>query len=196
MQKIIEFAGGINRYRELSGKKSLHIPDGADMCPFCEPSHPMRRHGTYSRTAVTAGEVFCVAVLRLLCAATGHTVSLLPDFLLPRKQHVVVVVAAFFTGWALKGLSLTASVHQATSSYPSRQKGAYWVRCFDRNLPKTRSYMASVRPRQTPPAPSPGRLRDRVARVLDVLREGFHSLSSAFEFHSRNMHALIGVALL
>ncbi len=135
-------------------------------------------------------------VLRLLCAATGHTVSLLPDALLPRKQYAIAVVAAFFTAWAVEGLSLAASMARATNSYPSRQKGTYWIRCLDRNLPAVQAYLASVRPRQTAPPSSPGRLRARVARVLTILRAGFQSLPAAFRFHSRNLHARLGRALL
>jgi hypothetical protein len=156
---------------------------------------------------VTADAVFCVSIQRLLCAATGKTVSILPDFLLPRKQHVIPVVAAFFLVFTLQHLSLAASMAYATIIYPSRQKGTYWIRCLLRNVPAVRAYLASVLPHQRiprseavpPPSPRSGfitRARARLKPLLELLRNGFRSLQDAFRFHSRNLHIRFARALL
>jgi hypothetical protein len=207
MQKITELSGTINKILRDAAAGITAVPQGADLCPFCEPTHRLRRHGTYRRTAVTAEAVFCVSIQRLLCAATGGTVSLLPDFLLPRKQHVIPVVAAFFLAFALQRLSLAASMVGATIIYPSRQKGTYWIRCLLRNAPIIQAYMASMRPRQriprseaAPPASARAgfitRARARLKPLLEVLRNGFRSLQDAFRFHSRNLHIRFARALL
>jgi len=207
IQKITELSGTINKILCDATAGITEVPQGADLCPFCEPSHRLRRHGTYRRTAVTADAVFFVSIQRLLCAATGKTVSLLPDFLLPRKQHVIPVVAAFFLAFALQNLSLAASMVYATTIYPSRQKGTHWIRCLLRNVPAVRAYLASVLPRQRipqseaapPPSPRSGfitRARARLKPLLELLRNGFRSLQDAFRFHSRNLHIRFARALL
>lgn len=208
IQKITELSGTINRILSDAAAGVTAVPQGADLCPFCEPTHRLRRHGTYRRTAVTADAVLCISIERLLCAATGRTVSLLPDFLFPRKQHVVPVVAAFLSAFVFQTLSLTASMACATIIYASRQKGTYWIRCLLRNAPVFQIYMASIRPRQRiprseaalpPPAPGGGfitRVRARLALLLDLLLDGFGSLEDAFRFHSRHMHIRFARALL
>jgi hypothetical protein len=207
IQKITELSGTINKILRDAAAGVTAVPQGADLCPFCEPTHRLRRHGTYRRTAVTADAVIRISIQRLLCAATGRTVSLLPDFLLPHKQHVIPVVATFFLAFALQRLSLAASIAYATIIYPSRQKGTYWIRCLLRNAPVVRIYMASVRPRQRIPrseavplaSPRGGfitRVRARLASLLDLLRDGFGSLQDAFRVHSRNMHTRLARALL
>jgi len=207
IQKITEFPGTINKILRDASAGMTSVPQGADLCPFCEPSHRLRRHGTYQRTAVTADEVFCICIRRLLCAATGQTVSLLPDFLLPCKQHVIRAIAAFFEAFACRGLSLAAAMSLATIVYPSRQKGTYWIRCLTANMPVIQSYMASIRPRQAAPEskkarradPDGGfiaRARGRLVSLLDLLRKGFRSLEDAFRFHSRTLYARFTKALL
>jgi len=207
IQKITELSGSINKILRNASSGITSVPQGGDLCPFCKPSHRLRRHGTYQRNAVTAEQVFRICIQRLLCAATGQTVSILPDFLLPRKQHLIPVVASFFSAFALQGLSLAASMSLATIIYPSRQKGTYWIRCLVGNMPTIRAYMASVRPRQDASESTKlrhvatdgslvARLRGRLAPLLHLLREKFRSLAVAFRFHSRNLHARFARALL
>ena len=207
IQKITEVSGTINKILRHAAAGMTAVPQGADLCPICEPTHRLRRHGTYRRTVVTADAVLRISIQRLLCAATGRTVSLLPDFLFPRKQHVIPVVAAFFSAFVFQSLSLAVSMACATVIYPSRQKGTYWIRCLLRNVTIVQAYMASMRPRQrvhrskAVPLPSPRggfitRTRARLALLLDFLRDRFESLQDAFRFHSRNMHMRFARALL
>jgi hypothetical protein len=207
IQKITELSGAINKILCDAAAGMTAVPQDTDLCPFCQATHRLRRHGTYRRSAVTFDAVLRISIQRLLCAATGRTVSLLPDFLLPRKQHVIPVVAAFFLAFALQRLALAASMAFATIIYPSRQKGTYWIRCLLRNAPVIMTYMASVRPRPRvprseaapPPCPRGGfitRARARLALLPDLLLDGFGSLQDAFRFHSRNMHMRFARALL
>ena len=88
MQKILPVAGGIKAY--------VASPDGlldseSRRCPFCSDRHRLRIHGWYHRYAIQPrtpeGEVPRIRVRRLLCVRQGRTVSLLPEFCLPRRQQ-------------------------------------------------------------------------------------------------------------
>ena len=89
---IIAFLGkGVNEY--LASYLSLL----ENMEFFCE-KHPGQRlayHGTYTRSIKETGEE--IPIQRLICyeckkAKTGGTISILPDFLKPRKQYSVIEI--------------------------------------------------------------------------------------------------------
>gem|GEM_PF-2371482 len=195
IQRVIEIAGGSKQYREYKKTEDLPIPEGAGLCPWCETPHPLRRHGAYNRTVTDGAGFFTVLILRLFCPVHGKTVSLLPSFLLPRKQHAAGVVADFFHSYVLLGLTLISAVARATTSFPSYQKGSFWRRCFEKNLPRTRTYLAGFRPLQTRD-PTPASPRSRIQPALTLILDGFRSPRQAFEAHSRRMHQTLGFALL
>jgi hypothetical protein len=166
----------------------------------------MRKHGFYSRTVVTGEDCHSILIRRLLCVLTGRTVSLLPDFLVPRKQHSCAVIAAFFHAWAVLDVTLTAAMARATSVAPMRQKAQFWIRGFAKNLSKIRAYLAEIDPGQTILAPkrrvTRSLPRDFIAPVFSHMLKDYrtpqsafeHMLKdyrtpqSAFEFHSRGFH--------
>jgi hypothetical protein len=198
IQKIIEISEGVNAYLALD-KKDLPVPSGKELCPFCPVPHPLRRHGFYRRNAIGKDSVRSLFVRRLLCPPTGRTVSLLPDFLLPRKQHTTRVVAEFLHAFALLALTLTASMARATASYPSRQKGAFWLCLLLDNLPAFRTWLASSIPRRTAPSPSMGEphsARAVLAPLLRLLADDVSGFHEAFRRHCRRMHAKTGSAPL
>jgi hypothetical protein len=199
IQRIIEVPGGSETYRSFMEKGKLPAPEGADLCPFCRRTHPLRRHGTYSRTVVTENETFKIDVRRFLCVSTGRTVSLLPDFLVPRKQHSCGVIISFFYAWAIAGLSISLAAGRATSAYPSRQKAQAWIRGFWRNLLDIEAYLdvavcrkgrkSSKRRRML--RPSKEYLAFVLLRMIDESKPIHHS----FEFHSRCFHERFGHAI-
>jgi hypothetical protein len=196
VQRIIDFDGGIKQYLVRAPSS---IPSGSDLCPFCRPTHRLRRHGSYCRNAVTAVDSHRIAVQRLYCPATGRTVSLLPDFLVPRKQHTAPVIAAFLYAFAWLGLGLAAAVSKATRVYPSRQKGRFWARAIAARGHVIRAYVATQRARVSAPPSDALLLAHPVRRLLysllAPLRVGYADLPAAFVHHSRRMHAAHGLAL-
>lgn len=195
IQIIIKTVGSRKKYLEGMRIGDISYPEDAGLCTFCPIKHPLRRHGFYKRRAVTQGEVLIVLVLRLICPETGRTVSLLPDFLIPRKQHSCGVISCFFHAWAVLSLAFGAAMERATTSYPSRQKGQYWVSCFMTNIAGIGAYLASVFPRQDIPArrSSP---REAVSPLISLIFRGFNSGQAAMETHSRRFHSRFSRALM
>jgi hypothetical protein len=140
-----------------------------------------------------------VAIARFLCRATGRTVSLLPDFLVPRKQHTVAVIATFLHAFVWVGLSLAIAVATATRLYPSREKGRFWARAVAARAPLVHAYAAVQDLRTAPPAADSvlpaDPARTLLRTLLAPLRAGWPDLPSAFVHHSRCLHARYGLAL-
>jgi len=193
IQKILRVVGGIKQY--VSAKGEIAIPSHLETCPFCTPIHPLRRHGFYRRWAVTNAVLHYIRIRRLLCPATKRTVSLLPDFLVPRKQFVLAVIAAFFQAYLWLGLSLAASVRAATRIHPARQKGRFWCRAVASRARTLRAYAAQLpsAARDAGPAPpAAGALRAELHALLAPLFPGAADLVSALRHHSPHMHAALG----
>ena len=195
IQRVIPIPGGSKHYRADMERKALPIPEGSDICPWCPVPHRLRKHGCYFRRALTREEVHDLLIRRLLCPVQGKTVSLLPDFLLPRKHHTAGVIADFFHAYVLLGLTLLASVARARKAFASYQKGGFWRRCFEKNLPRIRTYLAQLHPEQRR-EPVPVSARSRIEPALALLLECSRSPRQAFEAHSRRMHRALGCALL
>lgn len=173
---------------------TLPLPAGFELCPYCPDGHRLRWHGGYQRYAVSAKREDRVWIRRLLCATHGRTVSLLPDFLLPRKQHVWDVIAAFFHAFAWLGLSLAASMRKAIPSAASRQKAWYWCHSLLRQRTTIRTYLREAC-RGAAPA-RPRGLRPAVTALLAPLLRTDRSYAHDWPEHSRRMHARHGRTLL
>ena len=197
MQIIVECTGGIKEYAARG--PDCVAPLESLSCPFCRPRHRLRRHGSYCRNAVTESSVHRVAIARFLCPATGRTVSLLPDFLVPRKQHTAAVIASFLHAFAWLGLSLAIAVRIATRVYPSHEKGRFWARAVASRASVVRRYITAQHVRVGPPGADwvlpaePPRILLRA--LLGTLSAGWPDLPSAFVYHSRRLHARYRLAL-
>lgn len=71
-----------------------------DICPCYSYPSPLARHGFYWRNALFRQQEFRIPILRLKCSSCKKTISLLPDFLLPRFQYslefILEVLRKFF----------------------------------------------------------------------------------------------------
>ena len=66
-------------------------------CPICGKVHPLRYHGSYTRSVYEHGPGWLnVKILRYLCTDCGHTVSMLPEFLTPYKRYSLREISRTF----------------------------------------------------------------------------------------------------
>jgi len=94
LQRVCQAENGVKSY--LDNPRSL-LTEENRRCPFCKNGHRLRRHGTYERQALFPDpeDPRSIPIQRLLCARKGKTVSLLPDFCLPRRQHGPSILGLF-----------------------------------------------------------------------------------------------------
>lgn len=191
MQIIVDFGLGVQGYLELvrrEGVRGLPVPEGARECPFCEDGHRLRRHGSYGRGVVKQRESDETRVIRLLCEVMGRTVSLLPHFLAPGKQHTWEVIGTYLEGRHLEGGTKVAAMEAATQVYAARQKGSYWTKCLEENGVRIQSYLGTIRSRvcSSPTA----------SALVEALARGFPSLAEALAVHNLRIRQRLGVWLL
>lgn len=193
MQRICRVPGGIKSYEAA--------PDGllteeTRRCPLCEAEHALRRHGWYRRWAIFPDPEFPhrISVLRLLCAVTGRTVSLLPDFCLPLRQHGPDILGPFLVGVAIEGLSLSAALDRLRRA--SRHSVAWHLwRGFVKRATELQAYLAGCRVRAptVPETVAPAR-RSVAQRVLSLVGDE-KDVAAAFRHHGRRFHGRFGLGL-
>lgn len=92
---------------------SIIIAEDHRRCPFCDDGHRLNSHGHYERFVVLPDRVEHIPVLRFLCPEAMRTVSLLPDFCLPRRQVGVAVLSVLLHGVTFLSQSIETAVHKA-----------------------------------------------------------------------------------
>ncbi len=133
-----------------------------------------------------------IPVLRLLCPRTGKTVSLLPDFCLPRRQTGPAILAVFLYALVFKGLSLCASLLEArrdlTSETTHHAQAQAMRDRFIKRLPKLRAYLARIHDRITEASREiPKKHRD-MATVILWMQQVQPDPRKAFIHHGRIFH--------
>jgi hypothetical protein len=194
MQRLCAVPGGVKTY--LASPGMLATPESR-RCPFCPDGHRLRLHGAYLRHALFPDPAVParIPVLRLLCARTGRTVSLLPDFCLPRRQHGPAILGAFLVAWAVSGRPLLDALRSVRRESPGHSVAQSLLRSFLGRLHALRSYLAARRPRlPDPPREIPAPRRHAAAVVLALL-EGFGEAAKAFIHHGRAFHERFALAL-
>ena len=194
MQRICRAPLDVNSY--LENPKCLLTPDSR-RCPFCSEPHPLRIHGWYSRQCLLEGRkgAVVIPVLRLLCPHAGRTVSLLPDFCLPRRQHGPGILGVFLASF-IRGLSLLQALRTARPDAPGYSTCQALRDGFLRRKPKILAYLATFVP-HLPPCPSsiPGNRREIARLVLPLLDLVIGEPASAFRFHARRIHERFQLSL-
>lgn len=192
VQKLLPVRGGLNAY--------LAAPDGlvnerSRECPFCDHKHRLRLHGHYRRCVlVEDGRTAEVSVRRLLCPRVGRTVSLLPDFCIPRRQHGAAVLGTFLAGYA-EGKPLLAALRAVRPEAPGHSVAQSLRRGFLARGGSIRTYLAGLRARALEPAPSAAGLRGQVSVLLGALCLGFATAAEAFVHHGLGLHAMQQIGL-
>ena len=194
MQRVFRVQGGLKAYS--AAPDMLLATPGARECPFCRDKHRLRRHGYYRRFALLPDEQepIRVRVRRLLCARMGKTVSLLPDFCLPRRQHGPAIVGTFLSGYA-EGGTLLAALRAVRPDVAGHSVAQSLRKGFLSRAGPIRAYLAQQRARAIdPPATTCSRRRE-VAALLVGLCHGFAAAAQAFVHHGVGLHAMAQIGL-
>jgi hypothetical protein len=186
VQRVCAVRGGVAAY--------LRDPDvlvNADSrkCPFCGNGHALVLHGWYFRQAILPAGEGCrrIPVRRLRCLATGRTVSLLPAFCIPRRQHGPGVLGLFLVNLFLRGRTLMESLRLARGEAPSHGVAQGLRDGFRRRCGRICEYLAGLG------GPAVG--TERLPSVVERLRTGHRQIGPAFVAHGRALHAASGVGL-
>lgn len=192
VQKLLPVGGGLNTYQAAP---DLLVDEGSRACPFCGKGHRLRLHGHYRRRVLLEdGRTTVIPVRRLLCARVGKTVSLLPDFCIPRRQHGTAILAEFLTGYAA-GKPLLPALRAVRADAPGHSVAQSLRAGFLARSRQIGAYLAHVRARAMEPPPSmPGRRGD-VSRLLAALCLGFVKTTVAFLHHGVGLHSMQQVGL-
>ena len=190
MQRVLEVTGGIKRY--LSDPGCLVTPENR-VCPICPIPHKLWRHGTYTRQVLLPDPdpVESIPVFRLFCARTGRTVSLLPDFCLPRRQHGPGILGRFLAAY-VRGIPLLDALRSVRGDAPSHGVAQSLRDGFLRRLTQLHAYLGPIRA-QPPPEVAPG--RRPIALVFYRLIHGFSDVARALVHHGLRFHHTFGVGL-
>lgn len=193
MQKLLPIRGGLKAYVASS---DLLVTERSRECPICSDKHRLRLHGHYHRVVLVPGDQapLRVPIRRLLCARTGKTVSLLPDFCLPRRQHGPAILGTFLSSYT-KGLSLLAALRSARPDAPGHSVAQSLRNGFLARAGPIRTYLARLRARALEPAPTVVGRRREVAALLVGLCHGFATAADAFVRHGVELHAALHVGL-
>ncbi len=175
MQRICEARGGVPGY--MRNPDMLVTPE-TRRCPFCHDAHMLNLHGWYYRQVILPAGGGCrrIPVRRLRCGLRGKTVSLLPDFCMPRRQHGPAVLGLFLVYLFLRGLTLSESLRRARGEVPSHSVAQALRDGFRRRCELICEYLGG--------ASTAGSASELVTR----LRAGFRQIRGAFMHHGRKFH--------
>ncbi len=194
LQKIIAIRVSVHEYIALP---QVLLTEDLRVCPFCPDGHRLRSHGIYLRFAIVEqGAEHRIPVLRLLCARQGRTLSLLPDFCLPGRQHGPAVLGVFLETLILGGLTLTGAMRRARPDTPSGHSlPQSLLRGFVRRLPPIRAWLASRRHRFPDLAAPPRPRQIEWVQTVAALLEAGEDVGAAFVTSGRRFHAATGLGL-
>ena len=197
MQRVLPLGAGLQAYRELEDPADVA---GALDCPFCPDRHPLRRHGWYPRWAYLPQPGPRVVehrlrVRRLLCPHTRRTVSLLPDFCLPRRQYGPEALGRLLHLYAFVRHALLRAFRALRPQASGHSVAQHLVRGFLRRRPQLSAYAGGLSPRVAPPPPGLDRPRLEVATLLLPLLGGHADAACALRGHGAPFHARFALGL-
>jgi hypothetical protein len=129
-----------------------------------------------------------IAVRRLYCPHAKRTVSLLPDFCIPRRQHGPAILALFL-GLLVKGLALLKALRAVRAAAPCHALAQSLRDGFLKREAKIRVYLAGRRQRA---AERPKDVPERcltLGELFGGLTEGFGCPAAAFLSHTVDFHS-------
>jgi hypothetical protein len=192
VQRLLAVRDGLNAY--LAVPDAL-VDESSRECPFCEDKHRLRLHGHYRRhTLLPDGRTEVIPVRRLLCVRVGRTVSLLPDFCIPRRQHGPAILGTFLTGYA-EGMALTAALRATRPDAPGHSVAQSLRKGFLARGSRIRTYLAQLRARAVEPSKLTHGFRGEVGALLVALCLGFEKAAEAFVHHGVGLHAMQQIGL-
>jgi hypothetical protein len=192
VQKLLPVRGGLNAYLAVP---EILVDERSLQCPFCAEQHRLRRHGYYHRYVLDEGrQPARVPVRRLLCVHTGKTVSLLPDFCIPRRQHGPAILGTFLAGY-VSGLPLLTSLRAARPDTSCHSVAQSLLRGFLARAGPIRAYLARIHPRAIEPPRSACGPRREVSALMVALCLGFANAAKAFIHHGVGLHTMQQIGL-
>jgi len=186
MQRLCPVALGIKEYR--AAPAAAVTPDSR-RCPFCSDRHPLRIHGCYRRFALLPDpdEPHLIPVMRLLCSRTGKTVSLLPEFCTPRRQHGPAILARFLSAW-VSGAGLLPALRSVRRDVAGHSVAQSLFRGFRDRIATIKVYLAGIRPCGAGTPPTVPESRRPIADVFFALIADARDAVTAFLHHGVALH--------
>jgi hypothetical protein len=123
MSIVFAFGDEVNSYAGACAAGCLYKPD---MCPQCQTAGDWVGHGVYWRKPRDGERVYRMPIRRWLCKACGHTVSVLPDFLLCFRWYIVAAVSAVVVERAEIGASWGELKAKAAGAPHVRTMQRWW----------------------------------------------------------------------
>jgi hypothetical protein len=193
MQRVCRVKGGINRYLADPG---CLVSGETRKCPFCDDGHALQLHGWYRRWALLPDPEppRRLPVRRLYCPRARRTVSLLPDFCMPRRQHGPAILAMFLKLF-LAGMCLLEALRSVRRQAPCHAVAQSLRDGFLAREVQIRAYLAQRDHRAVELTRPVAQDRRRLAELFFGLIAGFASPPVAFVFHTVKFHDAFGVAL-
>lgn len=186
MQKVCQVQGGIEAYK---ADPKMLITAETRKCPFCPDHHPLRCHCHYYRYALFPDrEPERVKVYRLLCVQMGRTVSLLPDFCLPRRQHGPAILGYFLQALFLQSFKLMGALRRARPDAPCHAVAQTLRNGFIGRHSFIHEYLESVHAQMIPARRTTPPSKEYLADLVRGLILGFQEVARAFLYHGRCFH--------
>lgn len=187
MQRICVAGCDVKSYQANPG---MLVNDRNCACPFCPDHHRLELLGWYQRYALFPGDLdFHLPIRRLVCRQTGKTVSLLPDFCIPRRQHGPAILGLFLAAVLIQGLSLLKALQQQRPSVTVHSVAQSLLAGFSRRQSHLRTYLAQTFPR-FPEAPNSVQphYRSHAEVFLALTAHSSSDIPGAFRHHGRLFH--------
>ena len=186
MQSVLPCRQGIKWYCEHPG---CLVTEETRRCPYCPDGHRLSVYAWYWRwSAVPEAEAVRIKVARLRCTRVGRTVSLLPDFCLPRRIIGPAILARFLMALVTTRLSLGAALEVAWQVGASRTTAESLLRGFLARAPLIATFLATVGDRTPPPLFAALPNRAPLALLVRGLLSDAMSETEAFVQHARQFH--------
>jgi hypothetical protein len=135
-----------------------------------------------------------VSIRRLLCVHTGRTVSLLPGFCIPRRQHGPEIVGTFLDEYS-KAAPLVSALRATRGDAPGHSVAQSLRDGFLARADKIRMYLTRLRARTVDSVLTVAGRRREVAALLVGLCHGFATAADAFVRHGVELHAALHIGL-
>jgi len=186
MQRLCRVAGGVKCYLEAPG---CLVGKDTRECPFCTVGHALRLHGWYWRWALLPDPEppRRIPVRRLYCPYARRTVSLLPDFCMPRRQHGPAILGLFLQVF-LAGTGLLEALRKVRQDVHCHSVAQLLRNGFLKRTVKIRAYLAQRHRRVIEPPQQIPKDRWDVAELFFGLVAGFKSPDAAFISHTIPFH--------
>lgn len=120
MVQLHHFHSNVQEYYRR-GKENLFPDLWGCPNPCCHYEGRLRRHGFYTRNALTIRASYVIVIQRYYCPACRKTVSLLPSFLAPHFQYTMACVLFILHALAMARLSF-ARIAEQVNCYSGRKE--------------------------------------------------------------------------